>query len=57
MYEHYRGELSENIFNVARGLKNIEKIEDLKLVGQDLEIVLSTLYEWLRHLEKAAAKK
>jgi len=56
MYEQYRGELSENIFNVARGLKNIEKVEDLKRVGQDLEIVLSTLYEWLRHVESAGRK-
>ncbi len=56
MYEHYRGELSENIFNVARGFKNAGKIEDLKQVGQDLEIVLSTLYEWLRHLESAGKK-
>ena len=56
MYEHYRGELSQNIFNVARGLKNVEKVEDLKQVGQDLEIVLSTLYEWLRHQEGAGKK-
>ena len=56
MYEHYRGELSERIFNVARSLKSIEKVEELRQIGQDLEIVLSTLYEWLRHLENAMNK-
>jgi len=56
MYEHYRGELSENIFNVARTLKNAESVDDLKRMGQDLEIVLSTLYEWLRHVESSANK-
>jgi len=56
MYEHYRGELSENIFNVARTLKNAESVDDLKKMGQDLEIVLSTLYEWLRHVEGGVNK-
>ena len=56
MYEHYRGELSENIFNVARTLKNAESVDDLKKMGQDLEIVLSTLYEWLRHVEGSVDK-
>ena len=56
MYEHYRGELSENIFNVARTIKNAESVDDLKKMGQDLEIILSTLYEWMRHLESSASK-
>ena len=56
MYEHYRGELSENIFNVARAFKNAGSVDELKKVGQDLEIVLSTLYEWLRHVESGKAK-
>jgi len=56
MYEHYRGELSEHIFNIARTSKRIEKVEDLRQMGQDLEIVLSTLYEWLRHLESSIGK-
>jgi len=56
MYEHYRGELSENIFNVARTLKKAESVDDINKMGQDLEIVLSTLYEWLRHLESSVNK-
>jgi len=56
MYEHYRGELSENIFNVARTIKNAGSVDDLKRMGQDLEIVLSTLYEWLRHVDGSAPK-
>ena len=56
MYEHYRGELSENIFNIARTIKNAESVDELKRMGQDLEIVLSTLYEWLRHVESGKAK-
>ena len=29
MYEHYRGELSEHIFNVVRALKKAEKLKML----------------------------
>ncbi len=56
MYEQYRGRLSGQIFDVAKTLKKIESVDELRGIGPDLEIVLSTLYEWLRDIENLVKK-
>jgi hypothetical protein len=56
MYEQYRGRLSGQIFDVAKTLKKIESVDELRAIGPDLEIVLSTLYEWLRDIENLVKK-